>query len=119
MPARTARMRRKKRRRRRGECIRGQSMDSGIAPPPRYHFLLSQFVTTLAKFHSRVWLIVETIKLETRLCAVMWPTSWCSANAKLFKNGAREERALPRQNGEASASDFLRLPKTLREILDS
>jgi hypothetical protein len=65
-----------------------------------------------------MWLIVEATKLETRLCAVMWPTSWCSANAKLFKNGAREERALPRQNGEASASEFLRLPKTLREILD-
>src|SRR6266403_1092707 len=42
---------------------------------PSLLFLWSQFVTTLAKFHSRVWLIVVAIKLETRLWAVMWPTS--------------------------------------------
>src|ERR1700676_1797758 len=34
MTARAARMSRKKPRRRRGACILGQSMDSGIAPPP-------------------------------------------------------------------------------------
>src|SRR5438132_9692853 len=40
MPARTARMRRK--RRRRGGCIRGQSMDSGIAPSCFYKYFCRQ-----------------------------------------------------------------------------